>query len=130
MSNSSDPNLDGLRLLAGVARECARLGSQIEDLGQTLTEGKFGPVEGWVAQLQQFDRLCQHAHSQARLVTHLVRCLRGVRPMAQEELRDLIADVPLPDVRERLADAVGLQMQTASAIDNEMWGDDFAAGRP
>ncbi len=79
-----------------------------------------------VVRMQSFDRLMQNAHAQACLLAHIARLLLSGSATDRESLLLAIDGVPLPETRERLRRAVGIERTEYTVTDDEFWsGDDL-----
>jgi hypothetical protein len=114
------------RVLAGIAGESAELGRQIETLGARLTGGDEPPDRLTLAiEMQAFDRLAQNAHALAVIQAQLARFqLLGIG-YDVDGIRVAISRMPLPEVRQRLLRAIGIEAAPCVAVEAEdiLWMD-------
>ncbi len=134
MSNSSERpsgtaaarDLQAAQLLAqalgGIADECSCLSLEIAELGGRLSEMEVGANKlVGVKEMQEFDRLTQNAHAQARLISYLARIVLGEAQIDRPGLVVQIDGVPLAEVRQRLKMAIGEQLEVDAADDDMFW---------
>ncbi len=116
MSNFSSADI-APRLLEAVAQECRVLADEIARLGGLVSSGTAD-----ITALQAFDFMTQHAQAQALLVDHLAHMPDN--PQALGGVCDLIATIPLPQVRARLLGALhGHAPAPVNDDDAILWGD-------
>ena len=102
-----------LRVLDGLAHEWAAMGGEITRVGNVVSDiADKLQDDASVMELQSFDILSQNANAQAKLIGNISQLLGGGGGSAAEVL-DLMEHMPLPDVRRRLQQSIGM---TPSAI--------------
>lgn len=116
MSSCSSSSL-AARLLDAVARECHVMADDIARLGGLVSGGTADSAD-----LQAFDFLSQQAQAHALLTTHAARMTDGASALT--EVVALVGRIPLPAMRARLLEALGVAVP-APVPDDELllWTD-------